>query len=263
MSQPDATTDENPYAVSLTCQGDVDTRRPVFGREHLAQLIRNYLAGVSSAEQFRKAISPYDDDEPDDKSTTWAAEQMGMLIYENSDDPATWPKQGWNFAQRILLLLDSGYVISHTSKLRWTWLQIPALVTLLVLIYGIVMFDWIGVFWFIAGLCSMLVGRFRSELAELQEQPFDAALSPFGTIASVEDAMRRAPEFRKTRWTASEMTSVEQPNLSRFRPAALFGTAILTIFWIQLAPLVLLFQCVPIHTTHKFAVPPDSSEHKA
>lgn len=261
MTQPNATNDENPYAVSLTCQGDVDVRKPIFGREHLAQRIRMYLAGISSAQQFRTEISPYDADEPGDKSTTWAAEQMVMLIYENSDDPATWPRERWNFAQRILLLLDSGYVIRHTSKRRWTWLQIPPLVTLLILVYGVVTFDWIAVFWVTAGLCSMLVGRFRSELAELQEQPFHPALSPFRTIAAMQDAMRRAPEFRKVRKTASEITAPDQRILSRFRPAALFGTAILTTFWIQLAPLILLIQCLPIHTTHTFAVSPDNSEH--
>ena len=99
MTQPNTTTDENPYAVSLTCQGDVDVRKPDFGREHLAQLIRTYMAGGSSAQQFRTEISPYDADEPDDKSTTWVAEQMGMLIYENSDDTAAWPRERWNFAQ--------------------------------------------------------------------------------------------------------------------------------------------------------------------
>lgn len=131
---------------------------------------------------------------------------------------------------------------------------------LLVLIYGVVASDWIGVFWIIAGLCSMLVGRFRSALAELQEQPFHPALSPFRTIADVEDAMQRAPEFRKTRRTSSDITAADRPNLSRFRPAAWFGTAILTTFWIQLAPLVLLFQCFPIHTTHTFAAPPINGE---
>jgi hypothetical protein len=165
--------------------------------------------------------------------------------------------------QRILLLLDSGYVISHTSKLRWNWLQIPPVVTLLVLAYGVVMSDWIGVFWIIAGLCSMLVERFRSKLAELQKQPFHPALSPFPTIAAVEDAMRHAPEFKKARKSASEITAADKQILSRFRPTALLGTAILTTFWIQLAPLVLLFQCLPIHTTHTFAVPPDGSEHYA
>ena len=114
----DTTTGQNPYAVAPTCQGAIDIQKPVFGRQHLAQLIRTYLAGGSSAQQFRTAIAPYDADETDDKSTTWAAEQMGMLIYENSDGPATWPGERWDFLQRLLLLLDSGFVISHTSKRR-------------------------------------------------------------------------------------------------------------------------------------------------
>ncbi len=262
MTQPDTTTDENPYAVSLTCQGDVDIRKPVFGRQHLAQLIRTYVAGVSSAQQFLSAIAPYNNDSADDKTTNWVAEQMELLIDRNSDDSATWPQERWNFVQRILLLLDSGYVISHESKLRWTWLQFPPGMALLVLTFGAVTFDWIGVFWIIAGLCSIVVGRFRNELAELQEQPFHPALAPFTTIADVGIAMRRAPEFKKARQTAPEITVADQQSLSRFQPAAFLGSAILTTFWIQLAPLILLIQCLPIHTTHTFAVPPDSSEHR-
>ena len=99
----------------------------------------------------------------------------------------------------------------------------PPVVTLLVQVYRVVMFDWIAVFWATTGLYSMLVGRFRSRLAELQEQPFHPALSPFRTIAAVGDAMRRAPEFKKVRQTASEKAAADRTNLSRFRPAAWFG----------------------------------------
>ena len=56
MSQPNTTTDENPYAVSQTCQGGVDIRKPIFGREHLAQRIRMYLAGISSAQDKRSTM---------------------------------------------------------------------------------------------------------------------------------------------------------------------------------------------------------------
>jgi len=260
MTQPSFDDHNNPYSVSKTCQGDVDIRKITYGRSHLYQEIRAYTTGQISAIQFSINIAPYsdDDDVAGDKTTLWVAEQLDMLIDRNSDTPTEWPRERWNFVQRILLLLESGYEIQTEIKRRWTWLQIPPAVALVVLFclvghFGWMATTWSGSTWLMAGIVSMGVFRFRTKLAERQEQPFNPALSPFRTIAAVEDAMQLAPLYKKSR---AAKTSAGKLIQTRPRASNLIPLTISSILWVVFAPLVLVVQCLPILTDHDFATAP-------
>ncbi len=260
MTNSNLDDDTNPYCVAETCQGNVDIRKISFGREHLSQQIRSYIAGEISAIHFLVNIAPYsdDDDVAGDRTTNWVAEQFDTLIDRNSDNPAAWPHERWNFVQRILLLLESGYEIHTKIKRRWTWLQIPPAVAVVALIcvlghFGWIVTIWSGSTWIVAGIVSMGLFRFRCKLAEQQKQPFNPALSPFQTIAAVEDAMRRATHYKKIR---AAKTRTDNSNRTRTRTRSFFPLTVSIILWFIFAPLVLVVQCLPILTDYDIATTP-------
>ena len=261
------TTDvDNPYRPPQSYSWVDGLEVTVSPRNQLADLLALWTAGQITHPKFRKDLSAY-----------WAVEddviyfvlEVIPTTFQNGATPISIRanRNHWNFIQRFILLLRSGYELKTQTSRRWTFWQLPATAGLTCLLWSSLNFGlretWAVTIGPLAILTAML---FRQREKYVQHQDFDPVFSPFRSVADIEDAMRSAPEFSKLRFPGASseffVLQHDQP-VATSQVRKTFEWLLIAVTWLAFSPLILLVQCLPVCSSSSFAIPPSkkSSGH--
>ena len=254
------TTDvDNPYRPPQSYSPVDGLELPVNPRDQLADLLTLWTAGQITTTKFRTDLNAFwgvEDDVIDFVlevlPKSFQADATSISIRANRDR--------WNFIQRLILLLRSGYELKTMTSRRWTFWQLPATFALAGFIWSSLKFGlretWVVTMGPLAISTAML---FWQREKYVQHQDFDPVFSPFRSVTDIEDAMRSAPEFRKLRFPGADS---EFFSLQHDQPAATsqihktFGWLLIAVPWLAFSPLILLAQCLPVSSGSSFAIRP-------
>ena len=211
-------------------------------RNRLANLIRRYLGEEITAFEIDDALDEFRSS--DDDTVRFVSDDVWHYYDDCDDHLVVLTKPTWNYFQRLLLLLESDSEVRVTRSTNWSYTQAVAAVLLLLCI-GIA--DWTGVgyhllvFFMPFGACSIAISLLR--LSRKNSGPFDAVTRPFATIADLGIAYDHS-SFQKTPYPAGlENRSIRSPLMNWFWWAYHY------LGWTMVAPLPLLFQCLPVTTS--------------
>ncbi len=204
-------------------------------RNQLATLIRRYLDEEITQEDFEEKLDEFIDS--DDTAVRFVTKCLSYSYYDYEDHFVGLSKQGWDYLQRLLLLLDSNSTVTIRESNIWSFKQ-PVAAALLIACLIIVMQTGFGyhlLLYFIPlGLGSILLSLLRRP--EIQNNPFHEIIAPFQSIndlciayESVNFVKRRYPSHFKSR-------QIHYPETD-----AIFGY----VLWAMSPPVVLLLQCFP------------------
>lgn len=206
-------------------------------RERLAALIRRYLGEEIKAFELDDALEAFRDSH--DEAVSFTAAAMWNLYDDVTDHQVALSKEGWDYVQRLLLLLESDAAMSVTTSRQWHYTQAIA-ATLLLGCAAIVVhngFEQHVILLFVPfGIGSILLSFLRS--GEDPADP-DPRTAPFRSVRQL-SRVRRSARFRKARHPAGV-------GKRTIRPPVLEAVMWLNVyfFWALFAPLPLLVQCFP------------------
>lgn len=230
-------------------------------RHELADLLRDWTNGVKARRDFESELADYWNWDDGHEVIEYVVELM-PIRFEPGTDAASIKinRERWNFIQRLILLLESGYGIQYSSSRRWNTPQIPAIATTMGLLYWGMDFDLYDL-WKIACVPLTLLASVFHKLRQLyvEHQQFDPVHTPFRSIADIEDAIRRTPGFCKTRFPGVESDFLANQKICSDSPSvAQMSIQWLTvaILWFAFSPLTLLVQCLPVYSASTFACKP-------
>ncbi len=218
-------------------------------RDRLAALIRRYLAGEVRSYGFRDQLAEFKDSS--DSAVGFVAKQEWCFYGDTEDIPAYLSKAEWDFTQRLLLLLESNFVVRKTVSVQWSvsqWLTLLTLLSFLWIGYQQGWSDYFFVLMIPFGLVPaaiIWVGR------ESLPGPFDRILFPFANITELKSACQSLG-FRKVRYPErmKQQVIVLQAGKSTRIPIYLFRLILL--------PCNMFFQMLPIRKTQIKVVHPIS-----
>lgn len=210
-------------------------------RDQLATLIRQYIddqfAGPAEIRGFDEQLLSYLDS--DDATVRYVAETL-LDYYE--DDVPELTKQLWDYIQRLLLLLDSRSTVSVTYFSRLSWTQ-PVAALLFFACLFIALETGIGGHLFVCfipiGMASIWLAFCR--LPEQEVAPFEAAVTPFHSIADLRIAYESA-NFVKKRCPFPSQRGKGDDTDSTELDSVLFYSC-----WASMPLIPLLIQCFPAY----------------
>lgn len=208
-------------------------------RNQLAALIRRYLddqfAGPAEINDFDEQLLSHLD--CDDAAVRYVAETH-LNYYE--DDTAELTKQLWDHIQRLLLLLDSHSTVwvKYFSRLSWTQ---PVAALLFFACLFIALETGISGHLFVCfiplGMASIWLAFCR--LPEQEVGPFDAAVTPFHSIADLRIAYESANFVKKRCPFPSQRGKGDDTNSTEL------GSVLFYSCWASMPLIPLLIQCFP------------------
>jgi hypothetical protein len=212
-------------------------------RQELAREIRRYLSDEITAFQFDEILQEFRCSP--DETTRFIAFQLWYFYDDCEDHFVVLSKQGWNYIQRLLLLLESDFEVKQWTVTHWHFTQAIAAM-LLTACLAIVTMAGVGyhlLLYFVpfGGLSILLAYLRRQADAPLRRHgPFDAILTPFESFQDLRVAYDSVG-FRKMRYPSPlksrTIRSAEGDGLLRLQ---------LYLGWLLWCPVVLFFQCFPL-----------------
>jgi hypothetical protein len=95
-------------------------------RNELAALVRRFLDGQVDVLDFEESLDDFFE------SSDSAVHFVAKIFWRSfEDDFPEFEKTGWDYAQRLLLLLESDNILETTKKQHWSWMQFVAGASLL------------------------------------------------------------------------------------------------------------------------------------
>ena len=211
-------------------------------RNSLAELIRRYLDEEIKAFDFDDALDDFRGS--GDDAVRFVSDALWYHYDDCDDHLVVLSKPEWNYFQRLLLLLESDSSVRFTHSRHWTYLQLLA-AALLLLCVGIVAKTGLGyhllVFFIPFGIGSIAISHVRRPPEDFG--PYDAIITPFESLCDLRTVYENTC-FRKVRYP-SELAkrAIRSPFMNWFFVAYYY------ICWCLLAPVPLLFQCLPTATS--------------
>jgi hypothetical protein len=151
-------------------------------------------------------------------------------------------KVGWDFFQRLLLILRSGAELSCSKTKRWSWDHVLAWAMLAVLAGAVMTKGWSGDL-LPLGVLSAIVSLFVSFYRRRQKvglTPREIACLPFDSPSQIRLLHRETPGFQKRRYRKEiEGRTIRSEEEETFNRVIWYASAIV------LSPLILLFQGFP------------------
>ncbi len=213
-------------------------------RKRLATALRAFVNSELTLTQLGEELHWARDSR--DTTVTDVVEQLGEDWEDLVQSPQPLDKSGWDWVQRLLLLLDSNGRIVREHRWHWCHTQLVALATLVVVVCLVLMFGWQWGLWVTAPatLVSLLLLRIR--LRKIT-RPYQNVLMPFGTFEQLKRTYDSVPVFRKQRYPFARKSSWSLPQ----KIASSVGTAVI-LGWlfamlVMVPPFSLLLQLLPIH----------------
>lgn len=169
------------------------------------------------------------------------------------DHPVALTKEGWDYFQRLLLILESdAHIESVGGRCRWHLGQLAALCALVV---DLALLWYIGcdvmVFAVIIplGVVSILIAKYRQSVW-ISNRP-RISLMPFSSLTEVRDTYRSVGHFEKRRYPQQ---LAKRRVRSRTRQQLLLLSNY--VLWLVFSPIPLLFQLLPSRVSQTRVVVP-------
>jgi disulfide bond formation protein DsbB len=224
--------------------------QPSITRADFAKLLRRYLEAEIKLEDFALGLQKFQFSP--DVVIQHVLSSLELYFDELEDPLEPHSKAGWDYYQRLLLLLAADCEIVKTSHYVWSWTQLLAAFTFYGLLFGLLHYDlnvwrakWLLV---AAGIVAWVIGEQHEHAANTQSNPYALLIYPF---ASFHD-LRRAYEnvgFVKQKYPRY----MQQNKAISSRYSEWFWFSIAMLLVMLFSPIVLLAQVFPRYEWHEVA----------
>ena len=208
-------------------------------QESLAKLIRSFTNREISSSKFEEELIEFCGSR--DSAIHFAVHSMLMQFDDLNDHMACFSKQGWDYVQRLLLVLESSCRVETTSVATWAYRQIVAAFFFSSFCLSVLIFGW-GSHLFLFSMPCGFVSIALSQLARhdtAEQDPYAHVIFPFASFSDLA-LTYRSTGFRKQRYPKQlECRSTRSPVIDAFCTIHLYLT------WFLLGPVPLLFQVFP------------------
>jgi hypothetical protein len=208
----------------------------------LASWIRAYLQNDPQVWSSDDYFTPLH--QSADATVHYVMDEMGMFLDEY---PEPVNKEGWDYLQRLLLLLESEHTVRTTRRYRWRGSQAVAAAALLSYAGLYSQFNWSWPVWLAHLPLALLVYAIAETNLPPQRAAYYRILHPFRTFAQLKAVYDSTRGFKKERFVSSTVTIPPRAawrilceRLAVWVLTAL-GIALLCLF----APMLLLYFCFP------------------
>ena len=211
-------------------------------RDLLIESIDQYLGEEINAFAFDDAIMEIRGNTSD--ATVHEVVDILYGFYDDFEDhPVVIDRVGWNYIQRLRLLLSTDASLAASKQRIWTVAQLIAAAAIAVLATiaystGVGAHLWLAVIPF--GLLSIGLSAWRNRLVRLHFRP-DVTLYPFNSLAQILWVGRDATGYRKERFPAHLESRRIRDRGSEF--VCYFQTY---VGWVMYSPVALLAQLLPV-----------------
>jgi len=210
-------------------------------RDQLIQSIERHLSGDLDMDDFIRAVGKLDGRTCD--MTVQYIIDLCDNLYDLDDRPVHASKEGWDYFQRLLLVLHSDGRIVETKSSRWCPSQWWA-IRLLGL--GASLIAWLGVgAQMLLALIPLGIGSIWLASWRKRHHPAPVwqphQLYPFGSWAEMRQIAAQTPRFRKRRFDRAKFVRRWYDPINFKLPEWPFYP-----IWVLLSPLVILGQSFPI-----------------
>jgi hypothetical protein len=228
-------------------------------RDALIEAINAYLDEEIMGFKFDETIDAIRDG-TDDKTVHHVVFSLWMFSDDFNDHHVNLNREGWDYLQRLLLLLNSDACIVKESSRTWCETQCLAAKCILLFTYFAAKLG-IGLHLLAIavpfGITSMWINRRRSRRIEASVvKPW--RLDPFESFATLSAVRETVPTFKKRRYSG-----IDQASHSHVET---FGNLLQQFaVWFIFFPLVLLVQMLPQrHSRTRVVLPPaENTAHAA
>lgn len=211
-------------------------------RDLLIETIDQYLGEKINAFAFDEAI--HDIRKKTSDATVHEIVDILYCFYDDFEDhPVVVNRVGWNYIQRLRLILSTDASLTASKQRIWTATQLIAATA--VLAFAAIAYS-TGVgshLWLVAillGPLSIGLHAWRERLAKRYYNP-DVTLYPFNSLAQILWVGRDAKGFRKERYP----TGLESRRV-RSRSSAFVGYCQMYVCWVMYSPASLVVQMLPV-----------------
>ena len=213
-----------------------------YDRDALVEVINRYLSDDLTAFKLDDAFSDVST-RTKDQTVKHVVDLLWYHYDDLEDHKVVASKEGWDFFQRLLLILKSDAdIVEETGGRTWTIRQAVAAICLAVFAVVVGKTGW-GSHLFLAtvplGGVSVLLKLWHSSLEEarLRQQ---APLVPFGSISEMRSLRRKVRGFVKSRYpTYLGSRSIRGP------VSEAFNWLHFAVVWLLFSPVALLVQALP------------------
>ncbi len=210
-------------------------------RDRLVGMIEAFLDEQTTAFKFDEQITQLSS-ETEDETVHYVVQALWYHYDDCDDHTVVLSKEGWDYSQRLLLLLRSDAELSIERRRRWTSRQAVACLTLLCFLW-VAIPTGLGAHLFIVAIpfgaisITISTARRRPSKSEIERL---TTLAPFSSTAQVLTVRRNVGGFQKRRYPLSLKRK-------RIRSAFMDRAYALQayVFWLIFSPVVLLFQAIP------------------
>ena len=210
-------------------------------RDALIAAINRYLDGETTAFKFDDEIFRIDSQDP---TISHAVSQLWFFYDDCKDHKVQLSKEGWDYIQRLILLLQSDAQIEFSTRRRRDFTQLVALAALILFVYEAYWLGWGRQLLALAipfGLVSIGISWWRDRKPKDKNQ---IALMPFSSVSELLPVRRSVQNFRKRKYPLGMKPFKIRSRLADF--AILLQSYAV---WAMFSPLLLIFQALPIKET--------------
>jgi len=213
-------------------------------RDHLVAAIERYVDEETTAFQFDDEITRVRD-ASDDPTVDYVADELWCHYDDCKDHKVILSKAGWDYFQRLILLLKSDSHMEERRTYRWSVTQPIAAISLL--LFGLSL-AWLGSGYYLLlvaplWVVSVLLWRWDDRPVTSSDMR-DFALTPFASVGELLDVRRRTVRFAKRRYPAHLKSRSTRRPMSMQVEAMMF--VVTYVGWLLLSPLVVFFQLLPV-----------------
>jgi hypothetical protein len=210
-------------------------------RSDVRRTVEDYLSDCATAFDFDEQLSEIRD-RTDDATVQFVIDQLWLVYDDCQDHLVCLDKGSWDTIQRLMLVLDSGAVVSAHRQWKLHASQVVAALTLLAIV---VVCSWEPGAWaipvLVGGVVSVLLGTWRGRAWAALEPADPWRAWPFPSLSALHTALKRAPQFRKWRHRR-EVASRQIRAAAESRCMTLHYL----FTWCLISPVALLAQCMPL-----------------
>jgi hypothetical protein len=208
-------------------------------RDRVIETFEDFLDDKITAFEFDDRLHEIDSDDQTVQEVIHAA----WFHYDDcTDHQVCLSKVGWDFFQRLLLILRSDAEVLHSQAKRWSWDHVLAWTTLAVLAGAVMTKGWSGdllPLGVLSAIVSLLISFYRRR-QEVGLTPGEIACLPFDSSSQIRSLHRETPGFQKRRYRKEiEGRTIRSEEEAAFNGMIWYASAII------LSPLILLLQGFP------------------
>ncbi|MSR56060.1 MAG: hypothetical protein EXS05_00060 [Planctomycetaceae bacterium] len=215
-------------------------------REQLADAIERFLADGMTAFEFDDEIQAIRE-ASDDATIRHVCCALWFHYDDCKDHQVILSKLGWDYFYRLMLLLKSNAQLRVELRRQWSLTQLVALIAIVLFVCCAVPMGFGKQLFVVSipfGVVSIGLSKYRERVAPSGSE---IALIPFASISEIARVRREVVEFRKRKYPPDLATRVIRTPLE-----SLATWLPMYAVWLTCAPIVLLFQMLPVTVSRTY-----------